>query len=319
MILVLTKKHLEKSSMEVIHWIKYYNGSCVRLNFDDFLKNISYSSLELNTEIPKGTINICWLRRTYDPDFIDNILDNSELNRSNYTELSRYLYREISTLSGTLLGEYKNCKWLSHPRELRINKLDVLKRAKNNCLNIPDTIITSEKEVLKKFAEKHKAIITKCISEVSFFNDGNDMFSLKTAQVAKQEIENLPNNFFPSLFQQLLEKDFEIRAFYLNKEFYSMAIFSQEDEQTAVDFRNYNIYKPNRVVPFSLPRDIKTKLSNLMDDLNLTTGSIDLVFRDETYYFLEVNPVGQFGMVSHPCNYFLEEKIAKYLMSNDHN
>lgn len=32
------------------------------------------------------------------------------------------------------------------------------------------------------------------------------------------------------------------------------------------------------------------------------------------YYFLEVNPVGQYGMVEFPCNYKLNEKIAKYLI-----
>jgi D-alanine-D-alanine ligase-like ATP-grasp enzyme len=44
---------------------------------------------------------------------------------------------------------------------------------------------------------------------------------------------------------------------------------------------------------------------------NLDCGSIDLIYStDEKYYFLEVNPVGQFGMVSYPCNYQLEKKIA---------
>jgi hypothetical protein len=33
------------------------------------------------------------------------------------------------------------------------------------------------------------------------------------------------------------------------------------------------------------------------------------------YVFLEVNPIGQFGMVSAPCNYNLEKKIAQYLIN----
>ncbi len=28
------------------------------------------------------------------------------------------------------------------------------------------------------------------------------------------------------------------------------------------------------------------------------------------YVFLEINPEGQFGMVSHPCNYYLERELA---------
>jgi D-alanine-D-alanine ligase-like ATP-grasp enzyme len=49
-----------------------------------------------------------------------------------------------------------------------------------------------------------------------------------------------------------------------------------------------------------------------MKDLDLESGSIDMVFtQDGEFVFLEVNPIGQFGMTSYPCNYFLEKIIAK--------
>ena len=51
-----------------------------------------------------------------------------------------------------------------------------------------------------------------------------------------------------------------------------------------------------------------------MDALHLETGSLDLVKTiDGRLVFLEVNPVGQFGMVSIPCNYHLERNIAAAL------
>jgi D-alanine-D-alanine ligase-like ATP-grasp enzyme len=54
-----------------------------------------------------------------------------------------------------------------------------------------------------------------------------------------------------------------------------------------------------------------------MDNFNLNTGSIDII-KDNNgeYIFLEVNPVGQFGMTSIPCNFYLEKKIAEYLISS---
>jgi len=36
--------------------------------------------------------------------------------------------------------------------------------------------------------------------------------------------------------------------------------------------------------------------------------------RNGDFIFLEINPVGQFGMTSIPCNYFLEKKIAEHLI-----
>ncbi|MPT35513.1 MAG: hypothetical protein E2604_10600 [Flavobacterium sp.] len=58
----------------------------------------------------------------------------------------------------------------------------------------------------------------------------------------------------------------------------------------------------------------KIKLKKLMKVLKLNSGSIDmLVSSNNEYVFLEVNPIGQFGQVSKPCNYYLEKQIAKEL------
>lgn len=39
-----------------------------------------------------------------------------------------------------------------------------------------------------------------------------------------------------------------------------MAIFSQENDKTKIDFRNYDIANPNRCVPYKLPRRIEKQL-----------------------------------------------------------
>jgi len=119
---------------------------------------------------------------------------------------------------------------------------------------------------------------------------------------------------FPSLFQRSINKKYELRIFYLDSDFYSMAIFSQSNIKTKTDFRNYDENKPNRCVPFTLPLDIKNKLDLFMRRKNYKTGSIDmLVDHNDNFIFLEVNPIGQFGMTSYPCNYYLEKKVAEYL------
>src|SRR5690606_41647080 len=67
------------------------------------------------------------------------------------------------------------------------------------------------------------------------------------------------------------------------------------------------LFRSNRTVAFNLPSDIENKLTKLMNVLSLNFGSIDMIVsKNREYYFLEVNPVGQFGMVSFPCNYNIE-------------
>jgi D-alanine-D-alanine ligase-like ATP-grasp enzyme len=92
-----------------------------------------------------------------------------------------------------------------------------------------------------------------------------------------------------------------------------MAIFSQNDEQTKIDFRKYNHLKPNRNVPFMLPPEIEKKLIQLSKKIGVNCGSIDMIVTSNNdFVFLEINPIGQFGMVSTPCNYVLNEKIALF-------
>lgn len=94
-----------------------------------------------------------------------------------------------------------------------------------------------------------------------------------------------------------------------------MAIFSQNDKQTRIDFRHYNTNIPNRNIPFNLPSEYSNKLRRIAKKLNLFSGSFDILVNPlDEYYFLEINPVGQFGMVSYPCNYYLDREIAIYII-----
>jgi glutathione synthase/RimK-type ligase-like ATP-grasp enzyme len=121
--------------------------------------------------------------------------------------------------------------------------------------------------------------------------------------------------FIPSLIQEKIEKKYEIRIFYIDGETYTIAIFSSTNKRTSIDFRKYDFNKPNRMVPYILPEDIYDKIKLLMKKLNLSTGSIDMIKNEDNYYFLEINPIGQLGMVSYCGNFYLEKKIAKFLIN----
>jgi len=206
-------------------------------------------------------------------------------------------------------------KWLTHPSEFTVNKLEVLNEARKVGLKTPQTYICSTKSELINFIKEHKRIITKDINKPLFFYNKNLYYNTITKEVTKSIINKLPKNFTPSFFQCLIEKQFEIRVFYLDGNLYSMAIFSQNDSKTSIDFRDYNLQKPNRFVPYIVPENIRSKIVNLMKRLKLTTGSIDLIYdKNSEYIFLEINPIGQFSMVSNPCNYFLEKKVAQHLI-----
>jgi len=51
-----------------------------------------------------------------------------------------------------------------------------------------------------------------------------------------------------------------------------MAIFSQESEKTAIDFRDYDFRHPNQTVLYQLASDIQQKLSALISPTEFRDG-----------------------------------------------
>lgn len=187
-----------------------------------------------------------------------------------------------------------------------VNKLIVLDKAKEIGFDVPEYFLAEDTDDVEIEKTIVKTLNGNVILDEIKKNSGGFMY---TSIVNEHE----DGNFFITFFQEKIEKDFEVRTFYLNGCCWSMAIFSQNDEQTKVDFRKYNDIKPNRNVPYHLPSHLEEKIHQLMQSLDLNSGSLDFIKKGNKHYFLEINPIGQFTGMSDTCNYSLEQKIAEYL------
>ncbi len=323
MVLLIAHKDHSLSIENIIDWLDYFKTPWERISGEALIDNNFFYKINKDKTILKldestiETDNIShvfyWRWGDFEP-YIKSALSplNSLINCNTYYSLFDFIEREIYTSYIFLTTLYNKAHWLSHPSTSIPNKLKVLSLASELQLNIPDTIVTSSKKELQNFLAVYEEVIIKPLSDCPVIQSNGELFYMMyTTKIDSTELKNFPKKFLPSLFQELINKKFEIRSFYINKKFYSMAIFSQKNLKTKIDFRKYDRQLPNRTVPYQLPVEIENKLAKLMEILNLNTGSIDLLKDiNGQYYFLEINPVGQFGMVSFPCNYFLEREIA---------
>ena len=321
MILILSQSKVELTTEDVINWIQYYNGKVTRINGDDLLEKKLLLKINNSQEsfknLTKDKINIAWFRR-YKSEELNP--PNINISKYNFSAFKNHLNSEFRKAYDYYVEKLtENAKIISSLEiEKKLNKIIVLEKAKKVGLKIPNSIITNNKSEITNFVKLNKDCIIKPLSECIYFFEKNYSYDMLTERIRKKNLEKIPDIFIPSLIQENILKMYEIRSFYFLGEIYSMAIFSQNDKKTKTDFRNYNNLKPNRTVPYKLPNTEIRKLKKLMSLLKLDTGSIDLI-RDKNgnYIFLEVNPNGQLGMVSEPCNYYLEEKIALKLMELD--
>ncbi|HEX5726427.1 MAG TPA: grasp-with-spasm system ATP-grasp peptide maturase [Longimicrobiaceae bacterium] len=324
MILVLSQDSQEPSTEEVVDWVRALGGDAVRLNGDDLTAAHPFR-LELDGAGPHlrfrldgrdftdRDVRVVWLRRWGRSGTLGvRTVPGLETLAARITG---HLSGEVNAVSRALFSFFHRARWLTRPEDAGLSKLAVLRAAVEAGLEIPATLVTNDRAEIERFRRAHGRIITKSVGEAEVFSFFGTSYGLYTAEAAEDEVAALPETVFPSLVQALVEKAFEVRAFYLAGDLYAMAIFSQADEQTAVDFRHYNRDRPNRSVPYRLPDEVAEKLRALMRAVGLETGSLDLIRTpDGRHVFLEVNPAGQFGMVSHPCNYRLEKKVAEHLI-----
>jgi hypothetical protein len=219
-------------------------------------------------------------------------------------KVQQYFHTFFETQTPASVGSYFN--------EINNNKLNNLILANQAGLNIPPLMVSNEKSKLLQFLEQHENVITKNIGNgISFYANQTTYENIYTTQVYKEDIETREEIFFPIFLQKKIDKLGDVRVFYLEGHFYAMMIFSQMNPETQLDFRNKK-GGFNRMTPLQLPTEVEYRLRNLTNMLHLNTCSIDLILSpNNEYFFLEVNPKGEFGFVSKHCNYYLEKKVAQ--------
>lgn len=202
------------------------------------------------------------------------------------------------------------------------NKIEFLELCTSLNIEIPKTLVTRSKLRLLEFWKDCKEeVITKSLAfpfECINYNESGEMDSYRmgyTVPVGRPELESLPEFFDLSIFQEKLDKLFEIRSIYLDGKIYSEAIFSQSREVAALDYRlGYD--SGMRMCNYTLPKAIEKQVGQLMTKLDLNFGSLDIVVtKDKRYVFLEVNPNGQYGAVSQTTNSNVDYEVAKFLMN----
>jgi ATP-GRASP peptide maturase of grasp-with-spasm system len=319
--MILIKSNADDySTTQVAKWLKHYNAEFLRLNDATLLKDLKITNGEISFTHENKTITLSevakyWYRRgrwdTFQRKNLQQVTDKAFHRYLNY--FNKEAERDVINRIEEVLAEKSVNRYQTSSN---INKLAVLKTCETLEIKTPDTLVTNSKTILKEFVIKHGEVITKAVNNLDPRIKGEVYADVMTKKITLETLAKLPDQFNVSLFQNLVEKKFEIRAFFFVDTFYSMAIFSQSDDQTKVDFRNYNMESPNRCVPYQLPTALETKLKKLLKLYDLNSASLDIIYTaDNEYSFLEINPIGQFDMTSKPCNYFLDEVIANYLAS----
>ncbi|SDQ68410.1 ATP-grasp ribosomal peptide maturase, MvdC family [Chryseobacterium soldanellicola] len=291
-------------------YLRSKNVSYFRLNSDhiNHLQKISMNEdfFEITDEngntVSSKEIKAVWHRKAWKisvPEELDEDYEKIFLN-------------EYGSLRYNLLTILEDLPW-SNPyekeRKIDGNKMYQLKIAQKNNLIIPKTLFSNNEEKITQFFYEHcngKAV-AKLHGVISKSMSGENFLS--TTIIDENNLEFISDiTYCPMIFQPYIEKEYELRIVYVDGEFFTGKINNSENA-------DWRVSQGNVWSKYNLPENIKADLTSMMKEMGLYVGAIDMIkSTNGNYYFLEVNPQGEWGMLQKELNFPIAETIADNLI-----
>ncbi|MCG7871026.1 MAG: hypothetical protein JAZ11_02860 [Candidatus Thiodiazotropha lotti] len=209
-----------------------------------------------------------------------------------------YIYEEWSYLLRSLyleLGE----KWFSHPNRIILaeDKPKQLRLAREIGFAVPDTVITNELEAVRGLFATGE-VVAKPLKQALLEDQTGPGSVIYTSTIHSfSEIDENALGVVPVIFQRKLPKQFDLRVTVVEKNVFSVAIKSQEFEETKTDWRHSAVTNLEHEI-FDLPGDVADRCREIVKRLGLRYGAIDLVLDlSGKFWFLECNPNGQWAWI----------------------
>lgn len=211
-------------------------------------------------------------------------------------------YREyVWTEWHTFLKTMYSCigdRWFSHPYDIlqAEDKSRQLVLAHQIGFNVPETIITNDIESIRELNGEF-TLVAKPLKR-ALVEAKNTEHIIFTSSIERPENKDQASvSVCPVIFQRQIPKAVDIRATVVGDQVFTVAIHSQETEETRIDWRRGSNPQLRHEI-IRLPRDVATKCVQIVQSQSLRFGAIDLAQDPSgTFWFLECNPNGQWAWI----------------------
>ncbi len=254
-----------------------------------------------DTELPIHEVNAVWTRRVFGP---PRPADLSALEADHCVRESR------AALDG-FLSALHDAAWLDPLPRVRHadNKLVQLREALRAGLHVPRTIVGNDPDEVHRLWDACRGqVVTKMLTPVTQ-SMGPPAAAVYTHALSASDLDDLDGlALAPMIFQERIDKLRELRVVYVAGRCFVGALEAAGD-----DWRK-PAAAPARWQHDRLPDDVAAALDALMRTLGLRFGVADVLrARDGSHAFLEVNPVGEWGMLERDLDLPIADTIAEEL------
>ncbi len=317
-VLILTNKDDITADYVVLELQKRRVGY-FRFNIEDFPeKVIGTFSLGDKTptaffHTPKGMLNLgevssIWYRRPGRPAISGDIADEG---------VRDFCLKECDEFLDGIWAGFRGL-WVSSPPHIfrAQNKLYQLRLANDIGFKVPKTIITSDPEKVRAFLAgiRSKAVV-KAVRQGVLTVAGKEHV-IFTAPIGQKDMEALSDvKYLPSIFQEFIHKNFDLRVTVIGDDLFPVQIHTDPADPSAqFDWRRGDQEKLSYKI-HQLPPSVEGLCRTIVRKMGLRFGAIDLVYAESgDYYFLEINPNGQWAWIEQRTGLTLTKSLVDLLV-----
>lgn len=192
-------------------------------------------------------------------------------------------------------------------------KLQQLCTALKVGLSIPETFISNSPDVIIDKANNKKTLY-KPLTWLAT-SEGEILFSqIVTSEMLNKSRKSL--TLAPGIYQDYIEKKRELRITIIDNNIFCVAIYSQDNPTTIVDWRRNQLEVKYEQI--EVPSLLSKQLLDLMKILGLRYGAIDIIEKHNgDFVFLEVNPSGNWLWLEDLVGIDVSSILARKLLKLD--
>ena len=309
---LLLASRFDVSCDYVVAQLRRRGAPYFRLNSEDFEQfaivlipdepGIYLRARSLTVQLNPETLKAIYFRRGVYPreQLTDELSAHEQLNRSHRAAFMRSFMM------------FDSCRWINHPAATykAEQKAVQLSTAHKLGFNIPRTVITNNSEGILRAANGDSTIAVKGLETVLAWRGGLETFGY-TSLIDTSFAEHAHLSSAPLIAQQALEHKLDLRVTIVGDQIFCASVTlggnpirgDWRSEKAGAEFQPYN-----------LPSDISEKCLHLTKSLGLVFGAIDLAVQKDTYFFLEINPTGEWGWLVDQGHLSIDEAIANSLL-----
>jgi glutathione synthase/RimK-type ligase-like ATP-grasp enzyme len=312
-VLIVSTKH-DFATDHVVYQLKRMGASYLRLNrdqFSEFKIALHPTAQKLYGEAKSFTFQVSpeslkaiyfrapvFLRDNYQPD----LPPDKQLGRSQWAAFIRGL------------TSFDHAEWINHPRSTYQAEVKPyqLYAAKKIGFDVPETVVTNAAEYHTDVLKDNSKVIVKTLDPVILNLGGREAF-IYTNEVSSDELLEANVSTAPVIVQERLVPKTDIRVTVVCDFLFAVTI-TKDGEGLDGDWRlEKNGVRYTEII---LPPEIEVRCKNLVSALDLKFGAIDLVLHKGRYFFLEINPTGEWAWLLEDANARIDEAIAAALLGH---